>query len=160
MCQKGNKELAVLSLYLGDYRREYYLREISRTAKLPLKTTQNFLSTLEKNSILKSAVHGKNKYFQLNLNNIQTKLLLIQAEVYRTALFLEKYPFIKTFLKEIKTNLPLIAFGSFACFQAEKNSDFDLLIVAEKEPELSFHLIPPKVHKIILNEKSFLTALR
>ena len=53
----------------------------------------------------------------------------------------------------------IIVFGSFAKFNPDKNSDLDLLIVS-KEQELAFHLLPYKVHKINLKEKSFLKAIK
>ncbi|MEK6904149.1 MAG: hypothetical protein AABW87_01000, partial [Nanoarchaeota archaeon] len=73
MYQKRNKELDIIALYSGNYKAEFYLRQISKLAKLPLKTCQNALINLEKGRILKSNVEGKNKYFSLNLDNIQTK---------------------------------------------------------------------------------------
>ncbi len=104
MYQKRNRELDILGLYIGGYAKQFYLREISKLAKIPLKTTQNLISNLEKERILKSILRGKNKYFQLNLDNIQTKFYLLQAEIHRTSLFINKYPVFRTFLKEIKTN--------------------------------------------------------
>ena len=86
-----NKELEVISLFRGDYNARFYLREISKLSKLPLKTCQNALMNLEKSKILKSKLEGKNKYFSLNLENIKTKLCLQQAEIYQTDLFIEKY---------------------------------------------------------------------
>ena len=154
-----NKELDVITLYSGNYKAEFYLRQINKLAKLPLKTCQNVLLNLEKKSILKSKVEGKNKYFSLNLDNIQTKLILLQAEIYKTEIFLEKYSQFKTFLKELNTNIPLLVFGSFAKLIADKNSDLDLLILSEKE-ELPFHLLPFKVHKVNLSEISFIKAVK
>ncbi len=159
MYLKGNKDLGVLALYLGDYAREYYLREISKRAALPLKTTQRVLATLEKSSIIKSSVKGKNKYFKLNLENIQTKICLLQAELHRTFLFLSKYPAFKTFLKDIKTNSPVIVFGSFARFAAGKDSDMDMLMISEQD-KLPLHLLPYKMHEIKLTDASFLKAVR
>ncbi len=43
MYQKRNKELRILDLYLEDYNKEFYLREISRLTKIPLKKTQNLM---------------------------------------------------------------------------------------------------------------------
>ena len=103
MYLKRNSYLAILALFLGDYKRQFYLREISRLAKLPLKTTQNLVNHLEKESILKGSVSGKNKYFNLNLGNIQTKLHLLKAEVYRTSCFINKYPNFNIFLKSSKS---------------------------------------------------------
>ena len=160
MYQKRNKELDVISLYSGNYKAEFYLRQISKLAKLPLKTCQNVLIALEKKRILKSKVDGKNKYFSLNLDNIHTKSILLQAEIYKTDIFLERYPQFKTFLKELKTNIPIIIFGSFAKLTADKDSDLDLLIISEKEQKLPFHLLPYKVHEVNLSESSFVMAVK
>ncbi len=160
MYQKRNKELDVISLYSGKYKSKFYLRQISKLAKLPLKTCQNILIILEKNRILKSKIEGKNKYFGLNLDNIQTKSILLQAEIHRTNIFLEKYPQFNIFLKEIKTNIPLVIFGSFAKLTADKDSDLDLLIISEKEQKLPFHLLPYKVHEVNLPENSFIKAMK
>lgn len=157
--QKRNKELEVIALYRGDYKRRFYLREISRLSKLPLKTSQNVLASLEKNKILKSKVEGKNKYFGLNLDNIQTKSYLLQSEIYKTDIFLNSYPQFKTFLKSLNTNMLIIVFGSFAKLKAGKDSDLDLFVVSEKEQKLPFHLLPYKAHQINLSENSFIKAL-
>jgi hypothetical protein len=159
MYPKRNSEFGVLGLYLGDYKRQFYLREISRLAKLPLKNTQNSLKTLEKRRILKSSVNGKNKYFSLNLDNIQTKLFLLQAEIYKTFLFLEKYPSFKTFLKEVSTQSLQLIFGSFAKFNAGKDSDVDLLIVSRYEEKIPIHLLPYKVHEIRITDDAFRKAM-
>lgn len=160
MYQKRNKELEVISLYRGNYRNEFYLRQISKLAKLPLKTCQNTLNILEKSKVLKSKVDGKNKYFSLNLGNILAKSYLLQAEIYRTDKFLETYSQLKTFLKSISINTPLIVFGSFANLTADKNSDIDLLILSDKEESLPLHLIPFKMHKVNLSEASFAKAVK
>ncbi len=160
MYQKRNKELGVISLYRRSYNARFYLREISKLAEVPLKTCQNILNDLEKEKILKSKTEGKNKYFSLNLENIKTKSCILQAEIHQTDVFIEKYPQIKLFLKSLKTNVPIIVFGSFAKFTAEKDSDLDLLVISEKELKLPFHLLPFKPHQVNLTEKTFLKALK
>tara|TARA_Y100000310_G_C20612642_1_gene778849 strand:- start:496 stop:1074 length:579 start_codon:yes stop_codon:yes gene_type:complete len=155
--KRYNNERGILALYLGDYTKEFYLREISKLTKIPLKTTQNLIAKLEKNKILKSNVRGKNKYFKLNLENINTKLHLLEAEMQRTKIFIEKYPLIKTFLKELKTDSLIIVFGSFAKFTADKDSDLDLLIISKQK--LPLHLLSYKVHKVELSESSFKKAI-
>lgn len=158
MYLKRNNELGILGLYLGNYARQLYLREISRLAGIPLKNTQNAAHGLEKSAILKSSRKGKNKYFSLNLDNIQTRLYLLQSEIYKTLLFLEKYPRLKTFLKDVP-KVTIVAFGSFARFAAGKDSDLDLLIVSGADEKLPFHLAPYKIHEIRMPEKSFIRAV-
>ena len=159
MYQNRNKELEIISLFRGNYKARFYLREISKLSKLPLKTCQNTLINLEKVKVLKSKIEGKNKYFSLNLENIKTKSYLQQAEIYRTDFFIEKQSHFKMFLKSLKTNAPIIVFGSFAKFTADKNSDLDLLIISDKELNLPFHLLPSKPHQINMPEKTFLKAI-
>jgi len=160
MYRNRNNELEVVSLFRRNYKARYYLREISKLSKLPLKTCQNTLENLEKAKILKSKVEGKNKYFSLNLENIQTKSYLLQAEIYCMDFFLERYPRFKTFLKSLASTTPIVVFGSFAKLTADKNSDIDLLVISEKEPKLPFHLLPFKLHQINMAEKTFSKALK
>jgi len=159
MYPNRNNELEVISLFRGNYKRRFYLREISKLSKLPLKTCQNALTNLEKSKILKSKIEGKNKYFSLNLENIKTKSSLLQAEIYQTDIFTEKYPQFKMFLKSLKTTAPIIVFGSFAKFKADKDSDLDLLIISKKELKLPFHLLPFKPHQINMSDKIFIKAI-
>ena len=159
MYPNRNNELEVVSLFRGGYNARFYLREISKLSKLPLKTCQNALSNLEKFKVLKSKLEGKNKYFSLNLENIKTKSYLQQAEICQTDRFVEKYPQFKMFLKSLETNTSIIVFGSFAKFTADQDSDLDLLVVSEKKIELPFHLLPFKPHEINMTEKTFLKAI-
>lgn len=161
MYRNRNNELEVVSLYRANYKESrFYLRQISKLAKIPLKTCQTALMNLEKDKVLKSKIEGKNKYFALNLDNIKTKSYLLQAEIYKTDIFLESYPLIKTFLKSISTNTLLIVFGSFAKLKADKDSDLDLLIVSGKKQELPYHLLPYKVHQVNISESSFSKAVK
>ncbi len=159
MYLKRNSDCEVLSLYCKDYTKQLYLREISRLAQLPLKNTQNSVNALEKRGILKSCCKGKNKYFSLNLANIQTKLCLLQSEIYKTLLFVEHYPELKVFLKELP-DATIIAFGSFAKFTAEKDSDLDLFVVSETVEKLPSYLVPYKIHEIKMSKRTFIKAMK
>lgn len=159
MYTKRNKTLDIISLYSGNYKSEFYLRQISKISKISLKTCQNVLAELEDLRVLKTRVEGKNKYFSLNFDNIQTKSYLLQMEIYKTNLFIEKYPLFNSFLKEISSRQPIIIFGSFAKMEAKEDSDIDLLIVEDKETFLPFHVLPYKIHKITLKDNHFLQSL-
>src|SRR3989339_339809 len=158
MYQKGNNKI-ILALFLGDYSKQFYLREISKLTRIPLKTTHRLVSSLEEDKILKSTVSGKNKYFKLNFGNPQTKLCLLEAEIYKTSIFIGEYPLFKTFLKELSTSSLLIVFGSFAKFKAEKDSDLDLLVVLKRKEDLPFYLLGYNIHKVELLEKNFIKAI-
>jgi predicted nucleotidyltransferase len=157
MFQKRNRELEVLKLYLGDYSGRFYLREISSLSGIPVKTAYTVLGNMEKSRILRSQMSGKNRYFFLNLENIETRSALMQAEVERTADFLERYPAFRTFLKEMGTAAMVLVFGSFAGFRAGKGSDVDILVIG-KGPDLPGHLLPNRLHEVSLSEEAFLKA--
>ncbi len=159
MYQKRNKELEVIALYTNNYKLELYLRQIAKLAKLSLRTCQNALLNLEKEKILISKVEGKNKYFSLNLDNIQTKSYILQAEIQKLYNFLNHYSEFKIFLKSIHINIPIIIFGSFAKFKADKNSDLDLLVLSKDKQKFPNHLLQYKIHQINLSEDSFKKSL-
>ena len=139
---------------------DIFIRKLSNDNLIKIRVyLKEFLNYLEKKRILKSKVEGKNKYFSLNLENIKTKSYLLQSEIHQTDLFMEKYSQFKTFLKSFDTTVPIIVFGSFARFTADKNSDLDLLVISKKEINLPFHLLPFKPHRINMSEKIFLKAL-
>ena len=160
MYQNRNRELEIISLFRGNYQLRFYLREISRLSKIPLKTCQNLLTSLEEIKVLKSKTEGKNKYFYLNLGNIKTKSYLLQTEIYQTDVFTERYSQFKMFLKSLKTTVPIIIFGSFSKFTSDKNSDLDIVVISDKKLGLPFGLLPFKPHQVNLTEKTFLKALK
>ena len=159
MYLKSNKALEILALYLSDYNKQIYLREISKLARIPLKTTQTLIANLERDKLLKSAVKGKNKYFRLNLDNIETKFYLLQSELHMTLMFIEKYPLFKSFMGKININAPMVVFGSFAKFKADGGSDLDLLVISKSKINLPLHLLAYKIHEIYLDEDSFRKSL-
>ncbi len=157
MCQKRK---IILSLFCTNLKGRYHLTEISKLSKLPLKTTFRVLKELEEENLLHSKIEGRQKYFTLNLDNVKTKFLLLETEIYRTLIFLEKYPVFKSFLKEILIeDCTILVFGSFAEFTATNKSDLDLLIISERKLDLPFHLLPFKIHLISLTKNEFLKGL-
>lgn len=157
MYQKRNK---ILSLFCSNLRRRFYLREISRLSNTPLKTVARSLGELEEKNILTSRTEGKHKYYELNLDNIETKFLLIEVEIYRTLLFLKNYPVFKSFLKEIgPSDGIIIVYGSFSEFTATEKSDLDILVISEKKLDLPQHLLPYKIHRVDLTQNEFMLAL-
>jgi|SRR3989344_7875730 len=160
MYSNRNNNMLVLSLYLKDYSKKFYLREISRLTKVPLKNTYVILNELEKDNIIKSQLVGKNKYFYLNLDNIEVKYLILNSEIYKTVIFIKKYPHFTGFLKELDDpEACIVIFGSFAKFSVDKDSDLDLLIISDKKIEIPYHVIPNKIHEIILSKNDFIETV-
>lgn len=135
MYQNKHKEEDILRLYLADYRRKLFLREISRMSGVPLRTAQRLLDGLVKHNILKSSVKGKNKYFSLNLDNNLAKEHLLRSETLALTVLLEENFLLKKIYSEIFSLAPagaVVLFGSYAKEKQNKESDIDLLYIGEK----------------------------
>jgi len=157
MYHKRNK---VLALFCSDLKQRYHLRGISRLAKTSLRTTARVMEWLEQENIVRHQTEGKHKYFELNLDNVETKFFLIEAEISKTLSFLRKYPVFKSFLKDLVTaDGMVVVFGSFSKLTATKSSDVDVLIVSDNGIDLPKHLLPYKVNPISLNRREFLSSL-
>ena len=160
MYQNKYNNLRILELYSKDYTKKIYLREISKLSNLPLRNVQVILDRLEKEKVLKTQFSGRNKYFYLNLESIETKYLILKSEIYKTIIFIKGYPQFNAFLKEVKNiESCIIVFGSFAQLVADKNSDMDILIISNKKTDLPYHLIPNKIHEINLSKKNFIKLI-
>lgn len=156
MFQNRNK---VMTLYCLDLNKKFYLREISRLTNIPLKTCFGVLNQLEKENILISEKHGKHKYYELNYANIKTKFYLLEAEIYKLILFLDKHKIFKSFLNELEpSDSIIIVHGSFAKYRENKDSDLDLLVIGKSK--IPFYIIPYKLHKIELTRNEFIKALK
>ena len=151
-------QIEIIALYRGNYLKSIYIREMASLLNKSHVTLLPHLKSLESKNILFQKTIGKNKTYTLNLNNIQTKLYLNHSELLKTSQFLEKYPSLKTFLKEITLNIPIIVFGSFAKLSANKNSDIDILVITNTKPALPSHGLPNKIHLTHLTEKNFTKA--
>lgn len=153
-----DKKLTILKLYLDNYKKELYVREIAKLLKVNHRTILLNLNKLEKEKILKSKLSGKIKNFFLNLDNISTKYNLLQAENFKISEFIKDNILIKDILTEIEGNIEikgcLLLFGSFAKEIAMKKSDIDLFLIGEISNELYFKKIENIYRRKINLEKT------
>jgi predicted nucleotidyltransferase len=126
--------LKILSLYRADYHTAIHLREIARNIQTDTKTVGIHLNRLENNNILRSTTKGRNKEYQLNLDNPATKYYIIISETYTTITTLETNYLIKKITSEITDKIEgtIILYGSHAKDEATPESDIDLLVITEK----------------------------
>ena len=150
----------ILSLFTGDIKGRFYLRELGLKAGIPTMTAQRLLKAMEKEGVLKSKEEGKNMYFELNLDNPKTKMEMLNAESFKAQEMMEVYKPLKSFVKEIPPEPMVVIFGSFARKAAGKGSDLDILVVCDKEIELPSHLLPYKAHEIKMKWQQFRQALK
>lgn len=129
--------LLILGLYRNNYEASLHLREIARQTHIDVKAVQLQLKKLEKLNVVKSIQKGRNKNYSLNLNNYLTKYYMILAETYATITYLNKNFEIKKLISEINDKIEdsALLFGSFAKGEMTPESDIDLLIISDINPD-------------------------
>jgi len=121
-------EQKILSLFAMNPGVAFYTRQIVKKLKMSLGTTHASLQSLEKLNFLRSQLVGKTKIFELDIQGPT-----IQAfRVFNTILILE--PLVDE-LKEISRRIVL--YGSYSKGIFSKDSDLDLLVVAENKKQAS-----------------------
>jgi len=116
------------------------------------------MERLEQENVVRHHSEGKHKYFELNLDNVETRFFLVEAEISKTLSLLKKYPVFKPFIKDlVLIDGMVVVFGSFSNLTATKDSDVDVLIVSDDKTDLPKHLLPHKLNVISLNRKEFLS---
>lgn len=128
-----NKYFEILSLFLCDYNREIYGRELVGKIPLSQKAIALALDELEKQGILKSRKLGNIKYFKLNIENTEIKDLIISLEIMKKIKFLEKHRKIANIFR--KDSRIVGIFGSYAKGIEKKDSDIDVFIVGKIQRE-------------------------
>ena len=124
---KVNYEFEIL---LSLLKKEMYGRELSKSLETSLTRIQFILNKLNKNNILDYKVEGKNHIYFIKKNLI-AKAFILNAENYRLAKLLCKYPFLEPLFKEITqkySSQMIILFGSYAKFIPKEESDIDLYL--------------------------------
>ena len=126
-----NKYQEILKLFLGNYKREVYGRELIKKVSLGQKAIALALEDLEKEGILKSRKQGTTKLFSLNLDNKEVKDIIITAERIEKINFLKKH----RRLTEIFENDSRIVgiFGSYAKKIQTKESDIDIFVIGKRK---------------------------
>lgn len=159
--------LKILGLYLDDYKKSLHLREISRETEIDVKAIQLQLKKLEKINVLSSIIRGRNKDYQLNLNNVTTKYYLVMAETFTSIIYLKRHFLIKKIVEEIENKVhdPLILFGSFAKGTYTKDSDVDVFVISDKKINTNSiidasNMVGKKISLKSTSRQQFLEGLR
>jgi predicted nucleotidyltransferase len=151
-----NNQILIFEEFLRDFQAKITGSFIAKKKKLNQKTTSSFLKELEKESILKSELQGKNKLYSLNLNNKEiVKNYIIAVEHLRTIKFCRKNILIKEIIHKIKEHIKGIAiiFGSYTKNTQKQDSDLDVLIIGKcNESEISRI---SKIYRIEINLKIY-----
>ena len=158
--------LKILSLYRNNYKVSLHLREIARETNVDVKAIQLQLKKLEKINIILGTTKGRNKEYNLNLNNYTTKYYMILAETFASINYLSKNFEIKKLVSEIEDHMgnTAILFGSYAKEETTRESDIDILVITDKKPDINAvreagRLIDREISVKSTTEEQFLKGL-
>ena len=125
----------ILEAFYKNRNMPIHLREIAKQTKLNTNSTSRFLNHLEKNEILKSEKEANLKKFSLTKHALPNVFPLFDHDQLESLPLLRKNA-IKYFINKLEDK-PIFAvvFGSTATNTFRKNSDVDLLVVANSQIE-------------------------
>lgn len=124
---------SVLQLFLFDYGRRLYLREMGKLLGRPHQTLMPHLKGLKAKSVLLESNRGKITEFRLNWNNPLLTFYLAEAELSRTIACLEQSALLRLLAERLKPSFAthtFVIFGS-AAVQTGAARDIDLLVVGQ-----------------------------
>ena len=118
--------LKILSIFLREPYREFYLREVASHARTSVGTVKNFLDSLTAEEFL---VRSRRANLVLFKANIESPMF----RHFKIAYFLRDIQPLIRYLKQRFSNCSIILYGSCARGDDDKDSDIDLLIVGRAE---------------------------
>lgn len=134
---KSNLRKKLLTLYFSNADATYYVRQLAKLLNVDPTNLSRELKNLEDQGLFVAEEKGKQKYYKLNkdfstfaeLKSIVNKTIGA-AEILRTVL---------SGISGIKLAL---LYGSFAQGREDAESDIDVFIVSDEEPETFYNIIP------------------
>ena len=124
----------IIGLYLNDYSKRYYLREMESLLNKPHQTIKPYAEELVKEGILVKEVRKKIIEFRLNFKNQKIHDYLIISEKERLMEKLQEETLLNLLYEKLSKyfqDSTFIIFGS-ASEQIRKGSDIDLLVIGGK----------------------------
>ncbi len=142
---KINYELEALLLLLKN---EKHGRELAKEMKTSLTRVQAILNRLREFNVLDYRTEGRNHVYFIK-RNIVAKAYILNAENYKLAKLLRRYPFLEPLFRDIAEKCPdkmAVLFGSYAKFSPKDDSDIDLYIgTIDKKIKMAVDSINEKI---------------
>ena len=151
----------IISLYLNDYSKRYYLRELAFLLKKPHQTIKPYVKELVKEKILIQNKRRKITDYNLNFKNKKIYNYLVICEKQKLMEKLEQDALLNILYEKISLffkNNTFVIFGS-ATDNTKKAEDIDLLIIGQKNilGIEDFERTYRRIHKIQVSNINKLT---
>ncbi len=153
----------IIMLYLNDYNRSYYLRELASILQKPHQTIKPYVEGLVKEGILKKNKRKNIVEYSINNKNEKTQEYLIISEKEKLMNRLLEETILNLLYEKLSNYFnenTFIIFGS-ASEQIKKGSDIDLLLIGKKNISRELkdfeEVYNKKIHKIQITSMDKLT---
>jgi len=160
MVRKVTK-LKIISLYLKDYSKRYYLRELADLLKKPHQTIKPYVEELTKDNILKKIIRKNITEYSLNFKNKNLYDYLTMSEKEDLNERLKQDILIKTLFEKLSkffNNNTFIIFGSTA---KKTGANIDLLTIGKQDTSKEIKdfekIYNKRIHNIQTNSLKNLT---
>ena len=160
--------IEIINLFLTDYNKKYYLRELAQLLKKPHQTIKPYVNSLVKENILLKNERMNITEYSLNFNNKQIYDYLTIAEKEKLIKRLNEDSIIKILSEKLFpffTNNTFVIFGS-TVIKTQRDSDIDLLVIGNKNIKETIEdfeeIYNKKIHKVQVNkfDKLSLTIIK
>ena len=157
-------KIIIIILYLNDYGKRYYLRELASLLEKPHQTIKPYVETLVKEGILLKNERKNIVEYGLNLKDKKIYDYLVIAEKERLMERLKEDSILKILFEKLSTFFrknTFIIFGSFAN-KFQKESDIDLLIIGKQNVTKAIEdfekIYNKKIHNVQVTSLEKLTS--
>ena len=128
-------ELKILKLLFSDLTKDYTIRKISLSLKLPYPQTHRSIASLLEKKLIRKKQQGKSWIINLVLEEDKEDYVFVELE--RKKELIRENKLIKLLINDLKKSrynqFICVLFGSYAEKKAKLDSDIDLLFVIPKE---------------------------
>ena len=144
----------VVSYFLNDYGRRYYIRELASIIKKPHQTIKPYIEALVKEGVLIKTERKKITEYSLNFKDKRVYDYLVIAEKENLIERLGEDAYLRTLFEKLSiffTDSTFVIFGS-AVDKIKEGSDIDLLVIGKqniaRQIEDFEKVYNKKIHKI------------
>lgn len=153
----------IINLYLNNYSKKYYLRELAFLLKKPHQTIKPYMESLVKEKVLIKEERKNITEYALNFKDKRIIDSLVIAEKEKLGKRLKEDPLLKILFEKLSdffNKNTFVIFGS-AAGKVQKGSDIDLLVVGRQKVTLvtgDFEKVyNKKIHKVQITTLNKLT---
>lgn len=160
----NNARISVLKTFLENPKEEYTIRALSRKAGINYRLSYEETMKMKEEGIISIRKQGQGSVCKINLSADIPLYAFIES--LRTREFIEKHANIRVIAGELSklstAFCTAVLFGSHAKEKAGKNSDIDILVVAEnaESVEASLSTLSYPLHITAVSEESFIEMKR